>query len=214
VPDQIHGEALPPGESFGADPIVQLVADRERARVAGDPLADVCILATTDVRDRTGAPAVRPLVLRDVGPAGLGLLVSASSPKWTPLAEGRYECLLLWLAIRRQYRIRGGLSPMPESRVANYWANKVHASRLLDRYYVEVQPQSSEVVSRARFLDGVAGLDARYPTADSVPRPDLLRGVDLVPERVEVWRGSPDRLHDRHVYTRRGAGWSEAVLVP
>jgi pyridoxamine 5'-phosphate oxidase len=204
----------PPGESFGADPIAQLVTDRERARAAGDPMVDVCILATTDGRDPIGAPGVRPLVLRDVGPAGVGLLVSASSPKWAPLAEGRYECLLLWLAIRRQYRIRGGLTPMAGSRVAQYWAGKAHASRLLDRYYVEVQPQSSEVASRVRFLEGIARLDARYPTADSVPRPDVLRGVYLVPERVEIWRGSPDRLHDRHVYTRRGAGWSEAVLVP
>ena len=55
----------PPGESFGADPIAQLVADRERARAAGDPMVDVCILATTDAlpAGRSGRAALDPLAL-------------------------------------------------------------------------------------------------------------------------------------------------------
>lgn len=193
------------------DPIAQIVADRERARGAADPFTDLCVLATVE---GAGPPGVRVLVLRDVGPQGVGLLVSASSPKWSSLEAGRYECLLPWLAIRRQYRIRGGLAPMPETHVATYWTQKVHASRLLDLYYDTVQPQSSRVASRARFLEGIETLRARHPSPEAVPRPDLLRGVYLVPERIEAWRGSPDRLHDRHLYRRAGEGWSEEILVP
>jgi pyridoxamine 5'-phosphate oxidase len=193
------------------DPIAQLVADRERARAAGDPFTDLCVLATAA---GGGPPGVRPLVLRDVGPQGVGLMVSATSAKWPPLEAGRYECLLVWLTIRRQYRVRGGLTPMPEARVEEYWGQKVHESRLLDLYYSELGAQSTPVASRARFLEGIETLRRDHPTPDLVPRPDLLRGVYLIPERIEVWHGSPDRLHDRRRYSRAGSGWVEVVLVP
>jgi pyridoxamine 5'-phosphate oxidase len=194
-------------------PIAQIIADRERARTARDPFTDLCVLATAD---RHGALGVRTLVLRDVGPSGVGLLVSATSPKWAPLADGRYECLLVWLAIRRQYRIRGGLAPMPAALVERYWREKQHESRLLDAYYATVQAQSSRVASRESFLAAIARLRQAYPTPEAVPRPEVLRGVYLVPERIEAWHGSPDRLHERRLYSRDGplAAWTEAVLVP
>jgi pyridoxamine 5'-phosphate oxidase len=193
------------------DPVAQIVADRTRARSASDPFADLCILATAQ---EPGQPGVRPIVLRDVGPAGIGLLISEASPKWTPLAAGRYELLLLWLTIRRQYRVRGGVTPMPESLVQTYWAQKVHESRLLDLYYATHGVQSSVVPSRERFLEGIETLRRQYPSPEAVPRPDLLRGVYLVPERIEMWRGSPDRLHDRRRFNRDGGGWREETLVP
>lgn len=193
------------------DPVAEIVADRERARAAGDPFTDLCVLATADGAE---PPGVRTLVLRDVGPQGVGLLVSATSPKWVPLVAGRYECLLVWLAIRRQYRIRGAVAPMAEPLVETYWRAKVHDSRLLDVYYADVAPQSSVVPSREGFLEDIAALRARYPEADRVPRPDLLRGVYLVPERIEAWHGSPDRLHHRRLFRRGAAGWTVDALVP
>ena len=193
------------------DPLGLIVADRERARAAGDPFADLCVLATAQ---EPGQPGVRPIVLRDIGPAGIGLLISQASPKWAPLSAGRYELLLVWLTIRRQFRVRGGVTPMPEALVEKYWSQKVHESRLLDRYYATYGVQSSVVPSRDRFLEGIEALRREYPSPESVPRPDLLRGVYLVPERIEMWRGSPDRLHDRRRYDRDGAGWREETLVP
>jgi pyridoxamine 5'-phosphate oxidase len=193
------------------DPLAEIVAERERARAARDPFTDLCVLATADP---AGAPGVRTLVLRDIGPQGVGLVVSALSLKWAPLTAGHYECLLVWLAIRRQYRIRGALAPMPDERLDAYWSQKVHESRLLDLYYARVLPQSSPVASREAFLAGIDGLRREHPTADAVPRPTALRGVYLIPARVEAWRGSPDRLHDRRLFERVDGGWREQVLIP
>jgi pyridoxamine 5'-phosphate oxidase len=196
-----------------ADPVAELVADRERARAAADPFTDLCVLATADT---TGLVGVRTLVLRDTGPQGVGLLISRTSPKWAPLADGRAECLLVWLTIRRQYRVRGRLAPMPESRVDRYWGQKTHESRLLDLYYSQRQGQSTRVASREAFLAGIEALRQAHPTADAVPRPDALSGVYLRPERIEIWRGSPDRLHDRRLFERsdEGGGWRESTLIP
>jgi pyridoxamine 5'-phosphate oxidase len=193
------------------DPIAMIVDDRARARAAGDALADLCVLATAQ---DGGLPGVRPIVLRDVGPQGIGLLISRTSPKWEPLSAGRSELLLLWLTIRRQYRVRGRIEPMPETLVETYWSQKVHESRLLDVYYATYGAQSTGVPSRERFLEGIETLRRRYPTSEEVPRPELLRGVYVVPDRIEAWRGSPDRLHDRRRFAREGAGWREETLVP
>jgi pyridoxamine 5'-phosphate oxidase len=118
------------------------------------------------------------------------------------------------MTIRRQYRIRGGLAPMPELRVEQHWQEKVHESRLLDLYYDRVQAQSSGIASRAVFLEGIDGLRRQHPTPEAVPRPPVLRGVYLVPFSIEAWRGSSDRLHDRQLFTRDGSTWREQVLVP
>lgn len=196
------------------DPVALVVEDRERARAAGDPMVDLCVLGTSGSGRDVRAPGVRPIVLRDVGPQGIGLLISQTSPKWEPLASGRAEVLLLWLTIRRQYRVRGAIRPMPEALVETYWNQKVHASRLLDAYYATYAGQSTPVGSRAQFLEGIDALRQRYPTPEAVPRPELLRGVYVVPERIEQWRGSPDRLHDRRLFVRETGGWREDVLVP
>src|SRR5262245_16290654 len=193
------------------DPIALIVDDRARARAATDPLADLCVLATAP---GAGAPGVRPIVLRDVGPQGVGLLISRTSPKWEPLSAGRCELLLLWLTIRRQYRVRGTVASMPDALVETYWNQKVHESRLLDLYYATYGAQSTTVPSRKRFMEGIDALRRRYPPPEAVPRPELLEGVYVVPERIEVWRGSPDRLHDRRRFTLDGAGWREETLVP
>src|SRR5262245_48822342 len=197
--------------SAPVDPLTLIVDDRARARAAGDPCTDLCVLATAQDR---GLPGVRPIVLRDIGPQGIGLLISRTSPKWEPLASGRYELLLLWLTIRRQYRVRGRVGPMPEALVETYWSQKVHESRLLDLYYATQAAQSSPVPSRERFLEGIEDLRQQYPSPEAVPRPDLLQGVYLIPERIEAWRGSPDRLHDRRRFTRDGTLWREETLVP
>jgi pyridoxamine 5'-phosphate oxidase len=195
------------------DPVAELIADRERARAKADPFTDLCILATAEA---SGPVGVRTLVLRDTGPEGIGLVISRTSPKWAPLEGGRAECLLVWLTIRRQYRVRGRVVPMPEPRLARYWGQKVHESRLLDLYYSRYQGQSTRVASREAFLDGIEALRGEYPAADAVPRPDALGGVYLQPERIEIWRGSPDRLHDRRLFERsdHDGAWRESVLVP
>jgi pyridoxamine 5'-phosphate oxidase len=36
----------------------------------------------------------------------------------------------------------------------------------------------------------------------------------VVPEAVEFWQEAPDRLHDRLLYERVGAGWRLTRLAP
>ena len=47
-----------------------------------------------------------------------------------------------------------------------------------------------------------------------VPRPDHWGGFGLDPQRIELWTGRANRLHERLVFEKRGEGWSELRLSP
>jgi pyridoxamine 5'-phosphate oxidase len=103
---------------------------------------------------------------------------------------------------------------MEAERLYAYWQRKGHASRLLEHYYEAFHPQTHPIPSRAYFLQGIATLRQRYPDKDTVPVPETLQGIYLVPMEIDVWHGSEDRLHDRYLCTRTEAGWTSSVVVP
>jgi len=196
-----------------ADHIAEIVAMRDEARRRKDVHVDVCFLSTTSAG---GRPEARPVSLRDVDADGFGLLLNTHSPKWRQI-EGGGQCSLtiLWSSVGRQYRVYGPLRPMNPDRLRFWWERKGLGSRLLEHYYEAYQPQSEPIGSRAELLEGIAELGRRYPDAASVPPPAGVRGVCLWPTEIDAWHSSPDdRLHDRHLFKRRGDTWTSETLVP
>lgn len=195
-----------------ADPIQEIVAERERARERGDPLAEVCYLVTVASPDRAEA---RALTLRDVTERGIGIMVNRTSPKWRQLSQTETATILIhWPSVRRQYRVWGAIAPMEPERIDDYWRRKSLGSKLLEHYYTEFRPQSGEVASREAFLAGIDELRRRFPDREAVPPPTSLAGIYVVPREIEVWHGSEERLHDRRRYRRAGDGWEAVTLVP
>jgi pyridoxamine 5'-phosphate oxidase len=194
------------------DPIRAVAEERARARQAGDPLVDVCYLATVAAPNRA---EVRALSLRDINERGFSVLVNRTSPKWVQLSSaGRATLLIHWPLIGRQYRIWGGIAPMELERVRHYWDLKRHESRLLEHYYTAFRPQSDPISSHEHLLEGVEVLRRRYPRQESVPIPESLEGIYVVPDEIEVWHSSPNRLHQRRRYRRSPSGWQVEHLVP
>jgi pyridoxamine 5'-phosphate oxidase len=48
----------------------------------------------------------------------------------------------------------------------------------------------------------------------TIPRPEYWSGFRVWPERIEFWKGKPNRLHERHLYLRDGEGWLVETLYP
>jgi pyridoxamine 5'-phosphate oxidase len=191
------------------NPLNEIRGARADARAAADPLVDVCYLVTLRA---DGFPDARALSLRAVSDDGLGILINATSPKWREMLEHPQIGLLIhWPTIRRQFRILGTQQPMDPAEVAALWAKKQRTSALLDTSYA-TQPQSSEIPSHADFVERIRALDAETP--DPVPIPESLRGCVVVPHQVEVWRGSPDRLHDRELFVRDEGDWTAVTIAP
>ncbi len=194
------------------DPIQEIKQERERARLAADPLTDVCYLVTVASTERAEA---RALTLRDITDLGVGVLINRTSPKWRQLSRtGTATILIHWPSVRRQYRIWGRIAPIEPERVDAYWRRKSHGSKLLEHYYTHFWPQSERIASRQEFLAGIESLRHRYPDPDAVPSPQSLMGIYVVPQEIETWHGSEERLHDRRLFQKSGADWRCATLVP
>jgi pyridoxine/pyridoxamine 5'-phosphate oxidase len=129
-------------------------------------------------------------------------------------AAAHATLLIHWPLIGRQYRLWGPIAPMGEAQTLRYWRQKKLASRLMEHYYDELHPQSAPIKSHDAFLEGIETLRRRWPEPDQVPMPDSLVGISIVPDEIEVWHSSPDRLHYRRRFRRSKAEWDVEVLVP
>ncbi len=127
--------------------IGQFLADRDRARAAKDPWAELCVLASLD---RT-CPRLRILVLRDLD-GGLGVFYSEHSSKAGQLVlTPQTELLTYWDSIKVQYRLCVTLAPMPREVIDTHWPRRPAISKTLDWLY-ETKPQGS-VIESDRSLD-------------------------------------------------------------
>ena len=192
--------------------MAQLAADRERASAAGDPMADLCVLATVDDQ---GAPALRTLVVRGIDARAVQVFINRSSPKWAALhASGRFELLCYYSTLGLQYRMRGGVAVHDIDAVRRSWVRKPYRTRLLDWYYEHERRQSAALGSREELVAGHRRMQARYPDPETVPVPGGVRGLDLVVESAERLDLNAAPVHERRAFARRKGAWRETPLVP
>jgi len=197
------------------DPLMLIAADQQRARAAGDANAELCVLSTVDGR---GNAQARTLVLREVSDEGALVFMSASSPKWTQLAERNGHVHVHWPSLGRQYRIDGPWRALTQEQLQAHWQQRPWASKVLDWYY-EQRAQGTEIDSREALEAGVgateAALRAQHRDEASVPMPPLARGIRVIAHRIEAFSLSDRRrLHDCRLFERDDSGWRSSVRVP
>ena len=191
------------------DPVARLRQDRARAAERDDPMASLCVVATTGA----GEPEARTMVLRDLEPAlsgspGFGLFVNSTSPKFREFRQSSTVALVVYLpSLAVQYRLRCSLEALPEGLVRASWQLRPPMPKRMDWLY-EDHPQSSVVDSREELVDLLHGPEPASAPASAV-------GFRLLPERVErLDLDTEDGVHDRRRYVFDGRSWREDVLVP
>ncbi len=191
------------------DPLALLANDRKKARVANDPWASLCVLATVDA---IGEPQARVLVLRDVD-ARLALFINGTSPKHAELEFSARHVVLIYLAsVGVQYRLSVVFEPLPSEIVRRSWLDRPRIPKVMDWFYERDQPQSSIVPSRDQLDRRFAELDAELPATVEAPANAL--GYYLNIERLERLELANDRVHSRRRFERSGAQWTAAELIP
>ena len=189
------------------DPIVrfkELLSEAERLGIT--PFNGFALAAT----GKDLQPSVRMLLLKDVDERGFVFYTNLQSRKGRQLNDNpRASACFRWEQLKRQVRIEGAVEIVSDREADEYFATRPRGSQIA----AWASHQSTAIASRDELMAAVASLTARYRN-QVVPRPPHWSGYRLVPERIEVWREQPDRLHERELYTRHKNGWKVTFLAP
>jgi len=168
---------------------------------------DAVALATVD---REGQPNARMVLLKGVDERGFVFYTNSESQKGTELAANPRAALCFhWKSLRRQVRVLGPAAPIDAAESEDYFASRARDSQL----GAWASQQSRPLESRFALEKAVARYAAKFALG-AIPRPPYWSGFRLWPQRMEFWEERPFRLHDRHVFLRRAAGWQQQRLYP
>jgi len=193
----------------GAEPLSVLNAWFEEARSSGDPLPDAMTLATASA---DGRPSARIVLFKGILRGGVLFVTNYESRKAREMDENPRAALVMHFAKReRQLRLEGRVERASEAESEAYFRSRPRGSQL----GAWASPQSQPITSRAELDARASDVEARFADKD-VPRPESWGGYLVFPERIELWLGQPDRLHDRFLYTREPGveAWSIERLAP
>jgi pyridoxamine 5'-phosphate oxidase len=125
------------------------------------------------------------------------------------LANPRAALVFHWEALGRQVRVEGTVSEVDDEASYAYYSTRPRGSQI----GAWASHQSAPIASRAELEAEVAAVEARFADGD-VPLPPHWGGYRVAPERYEFWTHHDDRLHERIVFRRDGAGWARELLSP
>ncbi|MEO0882961.1 MAG: pyridoxamine 5'-phosphate oxidase [Pseudomonadota bacterium] len=170
--------------------------------------ANAMSLATVD---GSGIPDVRIVLLKDVGERGFSFYTHETSAKGQQLLSSSHAALCFhWKSLRRQVRIRGAVSRIPNDEADAYFASRARDSQL----GAWASDQSEPLADRDDLLKELARVRAHFDEDAPVPRPSTWGGFLVAPTDIEFWQDQPYRLHDRVLFKRDEEGWTSTRLYP
>lgn len=184
---------------------VRRLLDRARVTSLREPAA--MTLATVDKR---GRPSARVVLLRGVDERGFVFYTQSISAKGKDLeANPRAALCFYWDPLGEQLRVEGDVQRLPDTETDRYWFGRPRESRI--GAWASLQ---SETLDRRQTLEErFAEYESRFES-EEVPRPERWGGYRVIPDRIELWRSRPARLHERSVYELVGSDWTFRMLYP
>ena len=155
-------------------------------------------------------PSVRMVLLKDFDDRGFVFYTNYEGRKGRHLlAHPRAALCFYWAPIDIQVRIEGTVSKVAEEEADAYFATRARLSQI----GAWASRQSQPMEKPTDLDDQVAKYEKEFEGRE-VPRPKFWSGFRVWPETIEFWKARPNRLHERHLYTRDGHSWRIETLYP
>jgi pyridoxamine 5'-phosphate oxidase len=157
-----------------------------------------------------GQPSVRIVLLKAFDDRGFVFYTNYEGRKGRQLLSNPKAALCFyWPTIDIQVRIEGTVTKVSDREADAYFATRQRLSQI-----GAWASRQSEPLETPTALDERVQKYEREFAGKDVPRPKYWSGFRVSPERIEFWKGKPNRLHERHLYTRVGAGWKVETIYP
>ena len=157
-----------------------------------------------------GRPSARIVLLKGLDDEGFVFYTNQRSRKGREvIAHPDVALTFWWPPLEEQVRIEGRAGRVTDAEADAYFASRRRGSQL----GAWASHQSEELSSRAELEARLVAITAQYE-GKPVPRPPHWSGFRVVPSAIEFWKNRQDRLHEREVYSRAGAGWTMQLLNP
>jgi pyridoxamine 5'-phosphate oxidase len=191
-----------------ADPLAQFTAWFRDALSAQILEPNAMSLGTAGA---DGRPLLRTVLLKNYDARGFVFYTNLESRKARHLRENPHASLLFpWLLLERQVIVTGRVERLSVADTVKYFMTRPRDSQIAAWASQQSSPLSSRQVLELEW----EALKRKFSAGD-VPLPDFWGGFRVVPETIEFWQGGANRLHDRILYTRAGAGpWVIGRLAP
>jgi pyridoxamine 5'-phosphate oxidase len=157
-----------------------------------------------------GSPSVRIVLLKAYDERGFVFYTNYDGRKGRELlARPRAALCFFWPTIDIQVRIEGSVMEVTDDEADAYFATRHRMSQI-----GAWASRQSEPLENPDALDKQVHKYETEFEGRAVPRPPHWSGFRVHPERIEFWKGKPNRLHERHLYTRAGNRWKIETLYP
>jgi pyridoxamine 5'-phosphate oxidase len=171
------------------------------------PEPNAMSLGTIGNRDQ---PFVRIVLLKAFDERGFVFYTSYDGKKGRQLlAHPRASLCFYWAPLSIQVRIEGRVTKVTDEEADAYFATRERRSQIGAWASRQSQPLETPTALDERVAEYEKEFEGK-----TVPRPEYWSGFRVWPERIEFWKGKPNRLHERHLYTRDGEGWLIETLYP
>jgi pyridoxamine 5'-phosphate oxidase len=160
--------------------------------------------------DEHGRPSVRIVLLKAYDERGFVFYTNYEGRKGRELlARPRAALCIYWSAIDVQVRVEGPVTEVDDDEADAYFATRARMSQI----GAWASRQSEPLETPGALDERVSKYEKRFEGKE-VPRPSHWSGFRVEAERMEFWKGKPNRLHERHLYTRAANGWKIETLYP
>ena len=193
-----------------ADPLARFretyaLAEKIDRALVPDPSA--MSLATVE---EGGQPSVRIVLLKGFDDQGFVFYTNFQGRKARHLlANPKAALCFYWPPIDIQVRVEGTVNQVAGAEADVYFASRARPSQI----GAWASRQSEPLETPTSLDERVAKYEKEFAGKD-VPRPPFWLGFRVWPERIEFWKNRPNRLHERHLYTRSGDRWKIETLYP
>lgn len=189
------------------NPITRFNRLLARARRKKAPVFDAFALATAP---KSGNPSVRMMLLKGADGRGFRFFTNLGSRKSRELRQNSRAALCFWWPkLNEQVRVEGRIRRIGKKEADAYFATRPRGSQI----GAWASAQSEALASRRELLQAAKKFEKKFK-GKKIPRPPFWSGFVLVPHSIEFWRGKPNRLHERVLFTRKSKRWKQSLLYP